>query len=119
MDVPTTIAGLVGKVLNLILGFIDQHERQEKFVLGTVEKLRNEYPSMNVIVYHNQGSRYTFYNAYHYHQEVPIALSFTKGYEIWVFSHGTFERAGDGGYINWGFSGRYSQNGNRVEFYQI
>ncbi|KAK5654254.1 hypothetical protein OQA88_7429 [Cercophora sp. LCS_1] len=114
-----TIASLVGKVLDLLRGFIDQHKRQEEFVKSTVTELRNQYPSMNVIVYHNQDSRRNFNDEYHWHQEVGIALGFTKGYEIFVFRSGTFDRAGDGGFINWGFSGSYRQDGTHVEFYEI
>lgn len=32
-------------------------------------------------------------------------------YGIWVFRDGTFVNHGDGGWINWGFSGRFTRSG--------
>lgn len=37
-------------------------------------------------------------------------------YGIWVFEKGTFTNNGDGGWINWAFTGRYQRNGRIVRF---
>lgn len=47
-------------------------------------------------------------DAFHSHFELGTVLSFTKGYEIWVFDYGTFSLAGDGGYENWAIGGCFS-----------
>ncbi|BAY84675.1 stress response protein YvgO [Calothrix parasitica NIES-267] len=41
-------------------------------------------------------------------------------YGLWTFTSGTFINKGDGGYINWGFSGKYRRtgtDGKTVKFY--
>ncbi|MEM7581297.1 MAG: hypothetical protein AAF316_15935 [Cyanobacteria bacterium P01_A01_bin.80] len=41
-------------------------------------------------------------------------------YGLWTFRSGTFINKGDGGYVNWGFSGNYRRtgtNGKTVKFY--
>lgn len=37
-------------------------------------------------------------------------------YGVWIFKKGRFENKGDGGYINWAFSGWYDQNGKTIDF---
>ncbi|MEN0642551.1 stress protein [Alkalicoccobacillus gibsonii] len=37
-------------------------------------------------------------------------------YGIWAFEEGTFNNKGDGGYINWAFSGWFDRNDGEVEF---
>jgi hypothetical protein len=43
-------------------------------------------------------------------------MGVTFGYNIYVFSSGTFVLAGDGGYENWAFAGNFVRNGNTVKF---
>jgi hypothetical protein len=85
-----------------------------------IRQLTLEYPDKNVIIYHNQDSTVDFQGESHDHFELDIGvLSFTKGYETYVFDSGTFTRAGEGGFINWSFAGNFVQNDNVVVFSPI
>ncbi|MBZ9593655.1 MULTISPECIES: stress protein [Streptomyces] len=37
-------------------------------------------------------------------------------YGLWIFESGQFTNQGDGGWINWGFTGWYERNGGHVKF---
>lgn len=85
-----------------------------------VRQLKLEYPDKNVIIYHDQDSAVDLEGEEHGHYELEILdiglISFTKGYETYVFDSGTFERAGDGGFINWSYLGNSVSDGDKVVF---
>lgn len=112
----TVIEG-IEDLINLIDG--DVHEAEGKFTTGTVDYLRDQYPTMNVLVYHNQDCGYDLFDATHTHVEMDIGLGFTQGYEVWVFDHGTFELVGDGGYENWAIGGDFDGPSDDVTFYSM
>lgn len=108
--------------VNLIKGLVQlshQHDAENQFTQSTVQNLNSQYPNMNVMIYHDTDSKFNFPNGQHTHYELDIGLGFTEGYEIWVFEQGTFDKVGDGGYINWCFSGNFNRNGNHVDFFPI
>ena len=73
-------------------------------------------------MYHDQDSAYELYGAQHKHVEFDLEAPLgTMGYEIWIFDYGTFQRAGDGGYLNWAYNGNaYATNDEGgVQFYMI
>lgn len=59
----------------------------------------------------------------HIHVEVPLdTVPRTQGYECYLFTSGTFELQGDGGFENWAFDGNYTRdpsNGNIVNFQEF
>jgi hypothetical protein len=104
-------------IIDAISGDISEAEAQ--YTTGIVSSLRAQYPTMNVLVFHDQDSGYELYSATHAHVEFDIALGFTKGYEIWVFDYGWFELAGDGGYENWAIGGSFDREDSYVTFYSM
>jgi len=85
------------------------HEVEGSFTQQMVQSLMQKYPGKNVLIFHNQDSIIALSaDAVHSHFELGTVLSFTKGYEIWVFDYGTFSLAGDGGYENWAIGGCFS-----------
>ena len=110
-----TVINIIHEIVDIISEIDelkDQHKRESNFTQATVAELRDEYPTMNVMVFHNQDSVTNFKGGNHTHYEsvlgkVPIiGTTLTQGYEIRVFDHGTFHRAGDGGFVNWCFDGK-------------
>jgi hypothetical protein len=81
------------------------------FTQDTVAKLRAKSPKMNFVICHT-AHHYKFpgvkgKNWYHEHRElnVKFPVGSTIGYEIDGFPSGEFFREGDGGYLNWAYSG--------------
>ncbi|KAJ9612273.1 hypothetical protein H2200_003870 [Cladophialophora chaetospira] len=122
-----TILRIIDTVIELIKDIeelANQHAVESNFTQTTVDKLRDHYPTMNVMVFHNQDSYTDFNGGNHTHYELDIGsilgiIHRTQGYEIWVFDSGDFELAGDGGYVNWCFDGDYDRKGNDVTFYSM
>jgi len=121
-DIIGVIVDVVNDVIEAIITDIvnfenDAHAAESNFTQQTVISLGNQYPDKNRLIFHDQDSTYNLSpDAVHVHHELDIGLGFTYGYEIWVFDSGTFERAGDGGYINWAFAGCFTQQDADVTF---
>ena len=71
-----------------------------------------------MLIFHNQKSKAELNGNMHQHKELRLdARPGTKGYEINVFDDGKFTLHGDGGYLNWAFSGCVKERkGNYIEF---
>ncbi|KAK6332687.1 hypothetical protein TWF730_004346 [Orbilia blumenaviensis] len=95
--------------------FSDFEKKKDEFPRHLVGRLMEEFPNMNVAVFHDQRSKYYFVNGSHYHFELsgPLWLSF--GYEAWVFESGYLHRYGDAGWENWTFGGNYYYQEDRHE----
>lgn len=123
LDIAADIISIVDGILDIVSSIDDaQHEQEGAFTQQTVDSLRSQYPTWNVLVFHDQDSTYDLYNAYHEHFELELVdgLGTTKGYEVWVFQDGWFQLAGDGGYENWCYSGDYANgDDDYVEFYSM
>jgi len=110
ISVVNDVIGAIGIITDLIDFDNKAHAAESNFTQQMVISLGNQYPDKNRLVFHNQHSTYNLSpDAVHVHHELDIGLGFTYGYEIWVFDYGTFELAGDGGFINWAFGGCYSR----------
>jgi hypothetical protein len=85
-------------------------------VKSTVANLQNQHPDQNILMYHDTRSTYDLQGASHHHAELSLnpGLS-TKGYEVFTLDSGTFNRAGDGGYINWCISGDFTTNDDKTQ----
>ncbi|KAI0439815.1 hypothetical protein F4803DRAFT_529673 [Xylaria telfairii] len=109
-------------VMDVISDIVDDQETTEiNFVASTVDTLRAQFPDMNILVYHDQDSGYNLHDYQYTHVEVDLNNWFgtTKGYEVFVFDHGSFDLAGDGGFSNWRIWGCFSRNDNHVDFSPI
>jgi hypothetical protein len=123
----SAIFGLVGIVESGIedlinLGKLDaeEHAVESAFTQQMVRELRSKYPNKNVLIYHDQKSKFNGVNVAHQHVECSLDFfTTTQGYEVDVFDSGTFTLVGDGGYINWCFDGNYVHDGNSVTFNPI
>jgi hypothetical protein len=86
-------------------------------VQATVANLQNQNPNQNILMYHDTRSTYDLQGASHHHAELSLkdGAGTTKGYEVFTLDSGTFNRAGDGGYINWCISGSFTMNSDKTE----
>jgi hypothetical protein len=98
----------------------NQHTIEEAYTQALVAELISENPGRNVLMYHNKDSQFNSGNiVYRDYVECDIHFHMTQGYEVYVFDTGTFNLAGDGGYINWAFMGNFERQGHFVQFNQI
>lgn len=112
------------KIVELIKGQIEHDKvRRGEFTKAFIDESMKKYPQWNWVICHTAHK--TKFNGqrgkdwFHRHQEFDVAFRKTIGYEIYWFKSGTFERHGDGGYLNWAFGGRVksrSSDGKTVVF---
>ncbi|EME87064.1 uncharacterized protein MYCFIDRAFT_210681 [Pseudocercospora fijiensis CIRAD86] len=117
VEVAEFIMDVVSKVQD---AFNEAYDQASQFTQDTVVRLAAKYPTKNILMYHDQDSTYKLYGAQHQHVEFDLAAPLgTMGYEIWIFDHGTFQRAGDGGYLNWAYIGNATalNDDGGVQFY--
>ncbi|KAF8991074.1 hypothetical protein BDQ17DRAFT_1546997 [Cyathus striatus] len=100
--------GFMDGMLNVIDGIKnmqgDDNKRREEFVKAALGKYGQQHPGYNIIVVHTDvGYDKDFGKDWgHAHEEVPIKIGGgSKGYDIFWFKKGTFNRHGDGGWLNW------------------
>jgi hypothetical protein len=103
------IIGIIATV-TLIAYFIDgDDEKRESFTQNSVSQASAKYPNYNWIICHSpysvafNGVEGTDYG--YTHHELKVSLGRTIGYDLYWASSGTFNRFGDGGYINWAYDG--------------
>lgn len=123
LDIAADILSIVDSVFDIVSSIDDaQHDQEGAFTQQTVADLAAQYPTYNILVYHDQDSGFEYVNGYHQHVELELVdgLGTTKGYEVWVFESGTFSLAGDGGFENWCFQGYWDEpEEGYVEFYSM
>lgn len=116
-----TVGASIQNIYNGITGEGEQeHADESAWTQAQVIDLQNRYPDSNVLIFHDQNSVFHPDVGFHSHYELDLEGYFgtrTQGYEVWVFNSGTFTHAGDGGYINWAFSGSFDRNDNQVTFH--
>lgn len=104
------IQGVI-KIVNFIKGKIEaDKQKRAQWTSEMVGKFRAQYPHYNFVICHVKH-KYNFKGAQgkdwgHSHQELPVSFHKTVGYEIYWFREGTFDRQGDGGWLNWSYSGK-------------
>ncbi|KAK0627970.1 hypothetical protein B0T14DRAFT_513607 [Immersiella caudata] len=84
------------------------NDKKDKWVKRAMSLLAREYPSLNIIIYSNHKCTFDFGGSDHalrFDYDLSIAFGVDETYHI-LFSNnaGWFQRAGDGGYINWMWS---------------
>jgi len=107
-------AKIVVKAVELIVNAIKGQIEKDKEMRGQwtskmIGELRGKHPQFNFVLCHTQHKT-AFKGAQgvdwgHSHQELPVSFRKTIGYEIYWFKEGTFERIGDGGWLNWAYAG--------------
>ncbi|KAF5354341.1 hypothetical protein D9756_007325 [Leucocoprinus leucothites] len=119
-DIAKSVGGLISSILEQVE---HDNEGRGKFTQDIVAKGREQFPDFNWVACHTkhetqfdgeQGKDWG-----HQHQEFDIQIGGTIGYEIYWLRSGTFRRQGDGGYLNWAWSGAISgteDNGATVHF---
>ena len=106
------VLGVVGPLIGHIIG--NDNGKREAFTKGFVEHASQLYPNYNVVVVHVTHRVEGDYT--HQHYELPMTVG-TCGYEIYFSQMGrpfTFVLEGDGGFINWAFSGEFTRNGGTL-----
>ena len=43
----------------------------------------------------------------------------TQHYDVYIFDSGVFQLQGDGGYLNWAFTGNFVRDGNKVRNFTV
>ncbi|KAF9445742.1 hypothetical protein P691DRAFT_675036 [Macrolepiota fuliginosa MF-IS2] len=123
-DAIELIAESVVKIVDIIKQKVKEDKlKREQFTQETVANGRSQHPDFNWVICHvkhttnfagTQGKDWG-----HSHHEVDIQIGGTIGYEIYWFKSGTFSRQGDGGYMNWAWSGyskEVTNNGANINF---
>lgn len=94
----------------------------EGFVRHTHDRLRDKFPGRNIFIFHRfkQDARFEWGvsdpNAEEAEIQKVVGFS-TEFYQVVVFrSAGVLRKSGDGGFINWIFSGKFTREGDNVNF---
>jgi len=95
------------------------------FTKNTVATLRQKHPTYNFVICHTKHRTKFDGKAgkewYHDHRELKMGfpVGTTIGYEIYGFKSGEFTRQGDGGWLNWAYTGnlkKSDQGGKHLVF---
>ncbi|KAF9544034.1 hypothetical protein CPC08DRAFT_716591 [Agrocybe pediades] len=111
------IKGVI-KIIKLIKGKIEADKKKRaKWTGEMIGQFRAKYPHYNFVICHVKH-HYSFKGQRgkdwgHSHQELPVSFHKTVGYEIYWFREGVFDRDGDGGWLNWSYSGNVKSATNK------
>jgi len=110
IKVAEKVAEGIVKVVDLIKDKIQKDKNaRSQWTQDFVNRLHTQNPHFNYVICHTDhtakwdGVRGKDWS--HMHQEFPVSFGKTVGYEIYWGRTGTFQRKGDGGYLNWAFYG--------------
>lgn len=108
-------AQLGNSIAELTISLKHDKKKREEFTKQYVAKASEKYPYHNVVISHNGGKVSGSYVT-HLHFELRVSNG-TIGYEIYLSPKGKpfeFVRNGDGGYINWAYSGEFMRKDNNT-----
>ena len=114
----TVIIEVGTAVVKQLIKLGKEKRTENEWVKQTLDQLSAKNPKKNILIFHNQKSKAVLNGGVHTHFEVDLAFGRTKGYEIWVFDTGIFELAGDGGFLNVGYTGCWKGSNKHVDFCQ-
>lgn len=99
LGIAVSVAGEILKI------FKDDNDRKREWVKETLTRLAKEAPGQNLLIYHDKKSEFstTDKGARAEHYELDKFLG-TYGYEIKVFTTGSFKLHGDNNAKEWGYS---------------
>lgn len=102
--------------------FTDELFSLEDFIRHTHDRLRDKFPGANIFIYHRfqSNSRFEWGVTDPKAEEAEIQKAVGFGieyYKVVVFrSAGVLRKSGDGGFTNWIFSGKFTREGDNVNF---
>jgi hypothetical protein len=97
------------------------HVRQQAFTTRYVDRQRQAHPDKSVLVSCQDSDEKLEHK--HVEETITLDVPFKVGgikYKCYVFDSGEYTNKGDGGFINWCFSGppgTFEQNGNHAVFH--
>lgn len=96
---------VVEEAIEFISDIVNMNDKKEEWVKKTMALLTRKFPSLNIVIYSNHKDTFNFGGSDHYQKfdyDLPIAFGIDEMYHILFLDNvGWFQRAGDGGYINW------------------
>lgn len=99
---------VIKDVKNEIISMTSSDEdKRSTYVQRSLDLLGQQFPDYNVVVTCTEHSADPHEAFIHQHDELPLSLGRTGGYDIYYIhkgTAGTFTRLGDGGWIIWGFT---------------
>ncbi|KAF6759307.1 ectomycorrhiza-regulated small secreted protein [Ephemerocybe angulata] len=109
----SNIEGDVNNILNLVRSQVGSgNQGRIDFTQRVVREGSSRFPQYNWVIVHTahltrfDGASGRNWN--HWHYEFDINPGGTIRYELYWFESGTFELQGDGGFINWAWTGQVS-----------
>ncbi len=100
------------------------NDKRQQFVQDQIDQFTQQYPNYNIVICHppcdvDDGAGFGVdpqYRALIYHQHFELGMTVgTCGYDLYMAEQGKsfhFHNNGDGGWINWGFSGNWIRGGD-------
>ncbi|KAF8997744.1 hypothetical protein BDQ17DRAFT_1362942 [Cyathus striatus] len=117
------VKGVVDIVGGIKASVAKDKDDRGRYTQDLVQKTAQQHPRFNIVVCHTDhekkfdGKEGVDWG--HSHQEFKARVGGTIGYEIYWFKSGWFHRKGDGGYLNWSWSGnavKKEKNGAMLTF---
>ncbi|KAM6492049.1 hypothetical protein JOM56_011773 [Amanita muscaria] len=117
------IGEAIWKLVKGIKGQLDKEKNARgKYTSTLAGRLCGAKPQYNWLIIHTKhdvhwdGVRGKDWG--HAHREFPLGwLKRTTGFEIYFGKSGKLVNKGDGGWLNWGFCGKFQRNGRYVTFF--
>ncbi|TEB23175.1 hypothetical protein FA13DRAFT_1740316 [Coprinellus micaceus] len=110
----------IKKIIDVIKGKIEKDKaRRSQFTSDFIKDAMAKYRGWNWVICHTKHKTDFKGENHHRHEEFKVSFGKTIGYEIYWFKAGTFERQGDGGYLNWAYGGNIvskSKDGKKITF---
>ena len=120
-EAASAIAGMAGVVVGLVQALMgankDLHEAQSNFTKMYLDTMGPKHPTKNILITCVAHDR-NFVNEFHEVADLSVWFGDIK-YDCYIFDSGEFTLKGDGGWINWAFTGSYDRDGGHVVFYNM
>jgi len=110
-------------IVNAIKGAIEKDkQRRNDWTPRFIAQFSAKYPKQNAIMCHTkhdvhwegiEGKDWGKTTA-----KFKPKLGLPVKYDVYWGGAGTFTNKGDGGYLNWAFTGNFKRDGNKVQFYK-
>ncbi|KAF8070714.1 hypothetical protein FPV67DRAFT_1038537 [Lyophyllum atratum] len=107
---------LIMKVVAKVKEGIEKDKKARgKYTMWVAEEGRKQHPEFNWVVCHTKhrtkwkGTKGVDWG--HDHKEFDVKIGGTIGYEVYYAREGEFWNNGDGGYLNWAYSGFFKADG--------
>ncbi|KAG6902767.1 hypothetical protein C0995_011915 [Termitomyces sp. Mi166 len=109
---------IITKIVDKVKEGINRDKKARgEFTKFVVDEGRKSHPEFNWIACHTKHrTKFTGVKGKdwgHDHHEFDIKVGGTIGYEIYFAREGEFWNEGDGGYLNWAYSGFFTHDGKR------